>query len=184
MLSRLLSILMLLGILQGGGEILAADPDADERTRPISIQLACLRSPDLLADANLDSTTPHWRHDLVLSNRDERLWVARLAGQPVAAAIVTPVSPHRAGIALRCDGRRHTRAIADQLLEAVLDTCRERGVLKVVVETAGPSQSVRAVAEKRGFILSRELIADDGLSLEFYTNLYFSPHTDRDSHKG
>ncbi len=181
MLSRLLLIMMLLGMLQSGGEVLAADQDADERTRPTSVQLACLKSPSLLDAVNPGSTPPHWRHDLVLSNRDEKLWVARLAGQPVAAAIVSPVGPHKAGIALRCDDRRHSHAIIDRLMGAVLDACRERGVLKVVVETAGTSEEVRASEEKSGFMLSRELAADSGLSMEFYANLYFSPHTDRHS---
>lgn len=180
MLKRLLSALMLLGVLQGADGTWAAEDDTDERMGPAVVQVVNAPAPATAHAALRNSVHGRWPHESISVDRDESLWLAGPATHPCAAAMMRPLGALTMEVAVSHDGSAESSAAVETLLANVLDQCRNAGMLKVVVETDRAADQVASIAARRGFMFNRQGHAPDGPSLEFYTNLYFQPSAERD----
>jgi ribosomal protein S18 acetylase RimI-like enzyme len=111
--------------------------------------------------------------------RSEGYWIAELeTSKPLATTIVgtitlRPLDDHVVEARrLYVDPGSRGRGIGLRLLEQLVETCREMGYLKVVLDVGHGSTQAVGLFGRLGFQLAREREIDGRTLLDFYLDIY------------
>jgi len=109
-----------------------------------------------------------------LEREDSRLWVAEIGDSgPVGMVGFWPTDAHSIELRhLRVSADHRSRGIGRVLVEHTLNECRERDVLKIVLNTYVDRKPAVALFQKLGFQLARTRQIDGKEVHDFYMNLY------------
>lgn len=110
------------------------------------------------------------------------LWIAEQDGRgPVGMVAVKSAGDHIGEIRrLRVAPDMRNRGIGSRLVREALSFCRDRGFVKVILDTTVNQQAAITLFQRVGFRLNRKKISGEREKLEFYLDLYHQP--DGDSH--
>ncbi|NOG52817.1 MAG: GNAT family N-acetyltransferase [Planctomycetes bacterium] len=104
-------------------------------------------------------------------------WVAELCETPASQIIgmvgIQQADEHTAEIRrLRVHPEHRQRGVGARLMEVVLAFCREKGYLKVVLDTRVERAAAVALFRRFGFQLNRQRDVKGKVVLDFYLDLY------------